>query len=154
MRDDWKKIIEKEMMEDAERIMEEVNSDPSLKDVIAPEEIHEKLFAQIHEYQKQKIFEQLSEEDKELIRLGKMYKKRRKWTKYLILVAAVLVVLGVGTVCIGEGEKIFQVISEMLRGKERTPVDVGETDLVEEAVKDSTDLVEEMIKELDQDKKE
>lgn len=130
MRDDWKKIIEKEMMEDAERIMEEVNSDPSLKDVIAPEEIHEKLFAQIHEYQKQKIFEQLSEEDKELIRLGKMYKKRRKWTKYLILVAAVLVVLGVGTVCIGEGEKIFQVISEMLRGKERTTVDVGETEII------------------------
>lgn len=122
MRDDWKEIIEKEMMEDAERIMEEVNADPTLKDVKAPEEIHDKLFAQIHEYEKQRVFEQLSEEDRELIRLGKVYKKHRKLTKYLILVAAVLVVLAAGTVCIGEGEKIFSVFTTMFAGKERTSV--------------------------------
>lgn len=130
MRDEWKEIIQEEMMKDAERIMDEVNADPSLKDVIAPEEIHEKLFAQIHEYERQRVFEQLSEEDKELIRLGKVYKKRRKWTKYLILVAAVLAVLGLGTVCIGEGEKVSQIISEMLHGKERKSVDLGETEVI------------------------
>lgn len=123
MRDDWKKIIEKEMMKDAERIMEEVNADPTLKDVKAPEEIHDKLFAQIHEYEKQRVHEQLSEEDRELIRLGKVYKKQRKWTKYLILVAAMLVVLGVGTVCIGEGGNVFGFMSRLFSGGEQTVVD-------------------------------
>ena len=131
MRDEWKEIIQKEMMKDAERIMEEVNADPSLKDVKAPEEIREKLFAQIHEYERQRVFEQLSEEDKELIRLGKVYKKRRKWTKYLILVAAVLAVLGVGTVCIGEGEKIFEGISRIFTGGEQKVINSEEVEPIQ-----------------------
>ena len=131
MRDEWKEIIQKEMMKDAERIMEEVNADPSLKDVKAPEEIREKLFAQIHEYERQRVFEQLSEEDKELIRLGKVYKKRRKWTKYLILVAAVLAVLGVGTVCIGEGEKVFGFMSRLFSGGDQPVVDSEEVEPIQ-----------------------
>ncbi|MBQ9157252.1 MAG: hypothetical protein IJ137_10785 [Eubacterium sp.] len=43
---------------------------------------------------------------------------------------------------------------ELKKFKPAVGVDVGETDLFEEDVKDITDLVEEMIKELDQDKKE
>ena len=131
MRDEWKEIIQEEMMKDAERIMDEINADLSLKDVIAPEEIHEKLFAQIHEYERQRVFEQLSEEDKELIRLGKVYKKRRKWTKYLILVAAVLAVLGLGTVCIGEGEKVFSFMSRLFSGGDQTVVDSEEVEPIQ-----------------------
>lgn len=123
MRDEWKEIIEREMMEEAERIMEEVNADPLLRDVKAPEELHDKLFAEIREYEKQRMFEQMTEEDKELIRLGKVYKRRRKWSRYLVLVAAVLVVLGVGTVCIGEDENIFSFMSRIFDGEEELVVD-------------------------------
>lgn len=129
MREDWKKIIEEEMMKDVESIMEEINSNPAYKDVVAPEEIHDRLFAQIHEYEQQRLYKQLSDEDKELIRLGKVYKKRRKLSKYLILVAAVLVVLGIGTVCIGKDENIFRVISSMFTGGERTLIDSESTEL-------------------------
>lgn len=123
MRDEWKEIIEREMMQEAERIMEEVNADPLLRDVKAPEELHDKLFAEIREYEKQRMFEQMTEEDKELIRLGKVYKRRRKWSRYLVLVAAVLVVLGVGTVCIGEDENIFGFMSRIFNGEEEIVVD-------------------------------
>ena len=130
MRDEWSEIIKKAMMEEAERIMEEVNADPSLKDVKAPEELHDKVFAQIREYEERKKLEHLSDEDKELIQLGRVYKRKRKWKKYLILVAAVLVVLAFGTVCIGEDEPLFKRISMMIFGEERTTVDVGETETI------------------------
>lgn len=119
MRDDWKRIIKSEMMREASRIMEKINADPTLKDVKAPEEIYDQVFAQIREYEEQRTFEQLSEKDKELIRLGKVYKRRRKWNRCFILVAAVAVVLAVGTVCIGEDENIFSVISRMFTDDEQ-----------------------------------
>lgn len=123
MRDEWKDLIEKEMMIDAERIMEEINADPAFKDVKAPEELHDRVFAQIREYEEQRLLEQLSDADKELLRLGKVYKRRRKWKKCLILVAAVVGVLTFGTVCIGEDESIFSVMSRIFDGEEETVVD-------------------------------
>ena len=36
MFDDWKNMLEEEMEREADLIMEEVNSDPSLRDVQAP----------------------------------------------------------------------------------------------------------------------
>ncbi|MBP3462735.1 MAG: hypothetical protein J6J72_03965, partial [Tyzzerella sp.] len=73
MHNEWKEIIEAEMEREAERIMEEVNSDPSLKDVKAPADLRDALFQQIQEYEKQKIYDQLTDEDRELIQLGKCY---------------------------------------------------------------------------------
>ena len=43
---------------------------------------------------------------------------------------------------------------ELKKFKPAVGVEVGETDLFEEDVKDITDLVEEMVQELNQDKKE
>lgn len=123
MRDDWKRIIKNEMMKEASRIMEKINADPTLKDVEAPEEIYDQVFAQIREYEEQRVFEQLSEKDKELIRLGKVYKRRRKWNRCFILVAAVVVVLAVGTVCIGEDENIFSFMSRIFNEGEEIVVD-------------------------------
>ena len=75
MRDEWREIIAAAIEREADEILDEVNSDPSLKDVQAPEEIHDKLFEQIREYEKQKIYDQLTEEDRELIQLGKVSSK-------------------------------------------------------------------------------
>ena len=41
--------IQEEMDREADLIMEEVNSDPSMKDVVAPEVIRERLFEQIRD---------------------------------------------------------------------------------------------------------
>lgn len=130
MNDEWKELIQKAMQEEAERILEEVNADPAMRDVQCPDSVREKLFAQIREYEEQKAYEQLSDEDKELIRLGKVYKKRRKWNKFMVLIAAVVAVLALGTVSMGEEKNILSFLKQILSGGERTTSDYGSTEPV------------------------
>ena len=140
MTDEQLKRLVKEGMEwDAEEIMKIINSDPTLKDVKCPEVVHDRLFEQIRLYEEQKAQEardRLSHEDKELLRLGTICRRRRKWNRYVVLAAALVAVLAVGTVSMGHGENIFSVITKMFAGREQTVVDSGDTDpytiLVEE----------------------
>ena len=118
-----KRLLQEEMQRDADNIMKEVNSDPRMKDVVAPEAIREKLFAQIREYEEKKAHTHLSEEDKELIRLGKKYKKNRKKGKLLILIAAVIGAMGVGVVSMGGPKRIWTEVEGMIAGKEQTYTD-------------------------------
>ena len=46
-----KRFLQDEMNREADLIMKEVDSDPSLKDVVAPEEIYDNLMQQIHDYE-------------------------------------------------------------------------------------------------------
>lgn len=127
MHNEWKELIEAEMEREAERIMEEVNSDPSLKDVKAPADLRDALFQQIQEYEKQKIYDQLTDEDRELIQLGKCYKKQRKLGRYLVVAMAVVFVLAMGSVSMGEGKNISKVISRLFVGREQTVSNSGDT---------------------------
>lgn len=129
MTDEELKVLFQEAMEyEAERIMEIVNADPALKDVQAPPEIRQKLFAQIAEYEEQKRLENLSEEDREWIRLGKIYRKRRKWNKVAVLIAAVVAILALGTVSMGEDKNILSYFKKMFAGGEQTFSDSGSTE--------------------------
>lgn len=125
MHDEWRELIEAEMEREADQIMEEVNSDPALKDAQAPADLHDALFKQIQEYEKQKIYDQLTDEDRELIQLGKCYKKQRKLGRYLVIAMAVVAVLAMGSVSMGEGENIFTIISKKFIGREQTIADSG-----------------------------
>ena len=128
MTDEELKVLFQEAMEyEAERIMEIVNADPALKDVQAPPEIRQKLFAQIAEYEEQKRLENLSEEDREWIRLGKIYRKRRKWNKVAVLIAAVVAILALGTVSMGEYKNILSYFKMMFAVGEQTFSDSGST---------------------------
>lgn len=123
--EELKRLVQEGMeaeLEEIERILDIINSDPVLKDVQAPE-IREKLFAQITEYEEQKRLENLSEEDKEWIRLGKIYRKRRKWNRYIVLGAALVAVLALGTVSIGEDKNILSIFKKMVAGEEMTEID-------------------------------
>ena len=75
------KDAQDEEMKEIEEILAAIDADPVLREVQAPPELREKVFAQIREYEEQKRLESLSEEDREWIRLGKIYRKRRKWNK-------------------------------------------------------------------------
>lgn len=130
MYDDWKELIATEMQRDLDAVMDEIESDPAMKDIEAPEEMYDNVMAMIDEHEKQKIYEQLSDEDKELIQLGKVYKKQRKFDKFVVALAAVIVGLGIGSVCIGEGENILRFFSQILNGEEQTFSDSGTTELV------------------------
>ena len=124
---DWKTLFDEEERE-IDRALEEINNDPKFKDVVPPSDIREELFSKIHEYQEQYKPDTLSDEEKELIRLGRSYRKRRKAERYAILAAAVVAVLAIGTVSIGEDKNILTMLKQMLAGGEQTVSDSGSTE--------------------------
>lgn len=138
-----KRLLQEGMEYEADRIMAEVESDPTLKDVVAPEEIYIKLEQQIREHQEQEERDRQSraKEDEELIRLGKIYKKKRSRRKYYVLLVAVLCALGVGTVSFGDGKKVFTKITRMFDGRKQTVVNTEKGD--ENKIKDRDVLDEE-----------
>lgn len=131
MNDDELKHILKEGMEyEADQIMDEVNSDPAMKDVVAPEGLYEDIMKQIHEYEdeKEKNRENQTKEEQELIRLGRIYRRKRSRRKYYVLVAAALCALAVGTISLGDGKKVFTEMQRMLGDREQKVVNSGDGD--------------------------
>lgn len=131
--EELKRLVQEGMeaeLEEVERILDIINSDPVLKDIKCPDSVRVKLFEQIREHEEQKRLENLTEEEKEWIRLGKIYRKRRKWNKVAVLVAAAIAVLALGTVSIGEDKNILSYLKQILSGGERTTSDSGSTEPV------------------------
>ncbi len=126
MEKDIKRRLQMDLMQEAEDIMKEVNADESLKDVKAPEELHDRIFAEIHAMEQEKQQANRSAEELELIELGRVYKRRRKWRKYWGLAAAMVVALALGMTSMGGAEKIFEKVDSVFLGKERTNVDSKE----------------------------
>ena len=91
-----------ELVKSAKRIMEEVNADEDVVNKPLPPNLYEKIMKRIDAYEAQYEAERLSAEEKELIHLGKRYKKKRKMRKYFVLAAAVIGVLAFGVTSIGE----------------------------------------------------
>ena len=70
--DNLDKLLKAELEKEAGEIMEEVDSDESLQDISFPEDLDEKMWSKIQEYEEQqKAYEKLSDVDKEAIRLGR-----------------------------------------------------------------------------------
>ena len=116
----WRRFFKREFdkeMQEIHGILDEMNSNPEMKDVVAPEELHEKLFAQIREAEAEK--NRLSEDEKELIRLGMVYRKRRKWNKVIVAVAAVVCAMAIGVTSMGGPDKVIQKVQGMLEGREQ-----------------------------------
>ncbi len=126
MEKDIKRRLQMELMQEAEDIMKEVNADESLRDVKAPEELHDRIFAEIHAMEQEKQQADLSAEELELIELGRIYKRRRKWRKYWVLAAAMICVLAFGITSMGGAKKIFEKVDSVFLGKERTNIDSKE----------------------------
>ena len=70
--DNLDKLLKAELEKEAGEIMEEMDSDESLQDISFPEDLDEKMWRKIQEYEEQqKAYEKLSDDDKEAIRLGR-----------------------------------------------------------------------------------
>lgn len=70
--DNLDKLLKAELEKEAGEIMEEVDSDELLQDISFPEDLDEKMWSKIQEYEEQqKAYEKLSDADKEAIRLGR-----------------------------------------------------------------------------------
>ena len=66
------KLLKAELEKEAGEITEEMDSDESLQDISFPEDLDEKMWSKIQEYEEQqKAYEKLSDADKEAIRFGR-----------------------------------------------------------------------------------
>ena len=124
-RDFWNMSEEELKWEEAEaeRLLEIINADPELRDLKPPADMLDKILESAREIWEQEEIESLSAGNKELIRLGKIYKKRRRISKYVLLVAALLVALGLGSVSMGENMGLFSMVTRFFSGGEQEIVD-------------------------------
>ena len=124
---------------DADNILAEVNADPEMADVHAPDEMEAALFACIDEYDMKKAHSNLSEEDRELIELGKAYKKSKKRRKYAAVASIALAGVLLSSVkAMGGPEKVIEVVRRMVEEREHTVVNTDDERL--ESVKVVTEL--------------
>ena len=139
MNDKTTKEYREELVKSAKCIMEEVNADQDVVNRPLPPHMHEKIKQRIDAYEAKREAERLSAEEVEFIRLGKLYKKKRKMRKYFVLAAAVIGVLAFGITSMGENEKIFGMFKRDTLGREQTQINssdsvVKETDWSEDEV--------------------
>ena len=137
-------IITEDLLGEAEAIAREVKD----SEIEVPDDIKNamkmRLMAQIEEYEKERIYEQLSEEDKKALEVGrKMIEKEeaeaskgtvvyhRKVRKIYVALAAVLVlVLAMGVTCMGGGERIARMMQVVIGDREVVRVDTQEDNYI------------------------
>lgn len=128
MNDKLRKLTKRELelIKETELFMEEVYKDPIAANAEVPPDLRERVFKEIRARQAEKAErarEMLCNEDKELLRLGKLYKKQRKVRKYLVLAAVLVFVVAFGITSIGDAEKIFERFHWDLADREQVNVD-------------------------------
>ena len=141
---------ELKLIEETERFMEEVYSDPEVANAPLPEGMRENIFREIRakeeerERQKEAL---LSDEEKEYIRLGKRAKSHQRLHKYYVLAAALILAFAFGITSIGGPQKLFEKVSWMIADREQTNVDSDD-----ERVKEIKDIgVEEIYQKIEEE---
>lgn len=131
---------ELELMEEMESFIAEVKKHPEITSMSLSENLHRELWRDIREYNEEKTkaasvvpeavpkepepeVPRLSEEEKELIQLGKIYKRKKKNKKFYLLIAAVIGAMTLGITSMGGPEKVFERFNWMLAGREQTNID-------------------------------
>ena len=117
---DLEEIIREELHKEAENIRETVESSEgeSLSEE-RKEKIRKNLEAEIRDYHKEKVYEQLSQEDREALELGRQIQRerqeegkkrggRRIWKIALNLAAALVLVSVLGITSLGGPERIVE----------------------------------------------
>lgn len=141
---------ELKLIEETERFMEEVYSDPEVANAPLPKNMRENIFREIRarEAEKEKQKENLlTDEDKELIRLGKRYKKTRKLQRYLVLAAALVLAMAFGITSMGGPEKLLEKVNWMIAGRQQTNVDSDHEEVTPTSGMDEEEVYEKIEEE-------
>lgn len=129
-------LSEEELKKEADTVREMMDQFPELQNVEVPEELHLKLADRIRQYEDEKVLENLSEKDREALRLGRKLqeesekkkvvyrpKKRKVW---FALAATFVIVLGIGLTSVGGKKIIVDVFQRNFGDSEKTFVDTEE----------------------------
>lgn len=138
---DLEEIIREELQKEAEDIWETVESSEgeSLSED-RKEKIRENLQNEIQAYEKEKVYEQLSQEDREALELGRQIQRerqedgkkkggRRIWKIALNLAAALVLVSVLGITSLGGPERIVEMMKRVVGEREVVQVDSDEDNL-------------------------
>ena len=137
------KIIEFLLKIEEKHIMREVSKDKDLKRTEVPDAVHDAIFDEIRRKEEKweierRALEQISSENKELIRLGKIYQKDLHRRKYIVLAAILVLAMSMSVTSFGGVDRMFHKISSMICGRSRETVDT-------EGVKTLTESTEEEV---------
>lgn len=142
-KDPMEEIIVEDLLYEAERIDKELEG----QEIIIPEGVEEEVLAKLHEqideYERKRIYAQLSEEDRRALELGKEMLKdraddtkdkvvyRKKHKKVYAAVAAVAVlVLAMGATSMGGAERIAEMIGIKVGTREVVQVNTDEDNYI------------------------
>ena len=140
---DLDQIIKEEIEKEAGEIQEIVqNSDAEDLPEDRKERIHQKLQEQIESYEREKVYKQLSQEDREALELGKQIQKERQeekvrrgkgWSRLrktaFNLAAVMALVLVLGITSVGGPERFVEIMKRAVGGREVVQVDSDEENL-------------------------
>lgn len=124
-------------------ILRKVSKDKTIEKKEVPDEVHDAIFEEIRRMEEEwererQMIEQLSNESKELIRLGKVYKRNLHYRKYSILAAILALTLAMGVTSFGSVGHMFHKITSMICGRTRETIDL-------DGVKELSNLNEEEV---------
>lgn len=124
-------------------ILQKVRKDKTIEKKEVPEEVHDAIFAEIRRMEEEwererQMIAQLSDENQELIRLGKVYKRNLPYRKYTILAAILALTFAMGITSFGSVGHMFHKITSMICGRTRETVD-------SDGVKEFSNLNEEEV---------
>ncbi len=108
MNDKRRTSFQKNLLLEEEEITKEMQDDTAVHEAKAPKEMKDRIFREIRMREAEKTGSHLTQEEQELLRLGKIYKRKLKHRKYYVLVAAVVTMLAMGTISMGEPKKMIQ----------------------------------------------
>lgn len=127
-------LSKEELVEEAKSIMEEVNGDQKVVDRPLPVNLRkniDKRILALKAKEEKAEGERFSAEERELMRLGKLYKKKRKMRKYFVLAAAVVCALAFGVTSMGGPERVFETFQRYTLDREQVRVNSDDMELVE-----------------------
>ena len=130
------KLTEEELklIEETELFMKEVYSDPDVANAEPPADLKSKVFAEIRDREEAKREAELAEEkrkeEQELIRLGRIYKKRKGYRKYFVLAAVLILAMLFGVTSFGEPKRLFETVKYAWSDRKQETVDSDDEDVV------------------------
>lgn len=129
--DNTEQLIQKEFHKEADSIEKDVEANCADEVVTAKitEEIRSNINKNINDYEKERLYSLLPEEDRKALEIGRkiqVKKTRKKRKMYLSLAAALVLAMAIGVTSMGGPERIIKLMSSVVGDREIMQVDSRE----------------------------
>lgn len=131
MFDDIDKMSKEELEKEMQEILAELEAHPESVNWEPPKDMHDKVMQEIRRREDEKARAQLSKEDQELLKYGKIYKRQLKHRKYWVLAAVLVMALAVGMTSVGGPERLVQMMTRGALGREHGVVNANDGSISE-----------------------